>query len=889
MHVEDFPHPKNDNRRGVHWSASVYHPKGKALDPWIAELQALNIKWVKLLDDSGGSSTEVCERLLAADIMPIVRLYRFAPNPDHMGGREAETVRSLVAKGVRYFETNNEPDLAAEWKDQHKPDNWLEIVVDNFISDADTILSLGGLPAFPAMGVGSKTNPLALLVEKGREDLFDHGAWLAIHNYTLNHPLDYPYDAVNQQGEPVSQEEYDALGPWSWDNHPRELINQWRAADKNPGKGLADDAACFLGFQLADEMATEALGYKIPILSTEGGPVIGWRDDRRYPRIGPQLHAEWVVAINDFLQGNSQINGLFCPDNYFTMCYWLLGNSRLGFLDITWESQSWYSDWWNTTFGLKGHLPVVDQVKAMPSVAVDVAQKGVISGTLLRADTGEPLANLRPQLLAGGVFVASSLSAADGSFRFEGLRLGSYDLSIDSWGIVERGLVAGSAQAEPLVIRLEGGGKSSLSVMVVDHEGAPGRGTHLVLRQDGAVMGEGDTGVDGTFRFDSLSVGLYEAGMPGIVVSGIALDGWAGKSIKLTRGLPASLRYAGIERRLLSAGETTDQNMFLGTVVDTEGQPLNGIKLQMSWEGAGADTQFPTTVTGRNPFRPPGSTSLCIREAYSVFRWCRVIGPATWSISWIRPTCRGERASRSPMRVSFQLKPTGTPARVDGRITGAPVGSRLALTPLSGAPASEGASSEAAIEAAPGTDGAFAFAGLAPGSYRLDLSGIGTIAPEIQLEPGGLFTLLFAMRSRVQGQVSGGTGGQPVTLQAQSPWDWARQSPLGPDGRFAFDGLPAGRYRLQVADQAVPDLLLTGENAVQIPVIDLLQGRHGVLHGRVADPSGRSEPDVLMTLRPRRRSRRADCTRVSTATTVLVICWPAVTRWRLRAWALWVA
>jgi len=43
MRIEDFPRPKDDNRRGVHWSASVYHPTGAALDFWISELQAMHI------------------------------------------------------------------------------------------------------------------------------------------------------------------------------------------------------------------------------------------------------------------------------------------------------------------------------------------------------------------------------------------------------------------------------------------------------------------------------------------------------------------------------------------------------------------------------------------------------------------------------------------------------------------------------------------------------------------------------------------------------------------------------------------------------------------------------------------------------------------------------
>ncbi len=121
MRLADFPRPKNDNRRGVHWSASVYHPGGGALDFWISELQAMKIKWVKVLDDGGGSSFELCQRLLAADIMPVVRLYRIEPNPGYIGGREEDTIRRMVAAGVRYFRTNNEPDLPIEWKGGKMP------------------------------------------------------------------------------------------------------------------------------------------------------------------------------------------------------------------------------------------------------------------------------------------------------------------------------------------------------------------------------------------------------------------------------------------------------------------------------------------------------------------------------------------------------------------------------------------------------------------------------------------------------------------------------------------------------------------------------------------------------------------------------------------------
>ena len=69
----------------------------------------------------------------------------------------------------------------------------------------------------------------------------------------------------------LTQEEFDRHGAWAWDKQPRELINQWRASDKNPGETLADDPVCFLAWQLADEVALRVVGHPVPILSTEGG------------------------------------------------------------------------------------------------------------------------------------------------------------------------------------------------------------------------------------------------------------------------------------------------------------------------------------------------------------------------------------------------------------------------------------------------------------------------------------------------------------------------------------------------------------------------------------------------------------------------------------------
>lgn len=724
MRVEEFPRPKNDNRRGIHWSASVYHPAGSALDFWISELLAMNVKWVKLLDDGGGSSLDLCRRLLVADIMPIVRLYRLEPNPGHIGGREEETVRRLIAEGARYFEANNEPDLPVEWKGGRLPPDWLETVIDNFIVDADKIIGLGGLPAFPAMKVGATDKAMEVVVQRGRADLFSNGAWVALHNYALNHPLDYPYDPVNQEGAPATREEYERLGPWAWEGRSLEQINAWRAADKHPGATLQDDATCFLAFHLLDELIVKTLGHKVPILSTEGGPVVGWKDDRRYPRIDPYAHAACAVAINDFMQGGRAIHGLRCPDNYFTACHWLLANYRLGFMAPGWESNSWYSDWWNPDFHLKGELPAVAAVKAMPNRPVDLAYQAVVAGRVLRADNDESLPGLTVKLTAAGQEVASTGTASGGMFRFAKLPPGAYDLAIAPWGEVRQAVIAAPEPVQPVTIRLTGGRSSVLVGTVRNAAGIPLADAHVTLQRHGVLIGGTDTGEDGAFSFGDLPSGAYRLVAPGITVDGITLDGWQPKQL---------------------------------TLITSE--------------------------------------------------------------------------------VDSRLGPAGGFAQVNGSMPGGRPGRVVRLTGAAGTRESKLAD-----------DGSFAFPDLAAGRYSLELAGIGVIADAIALEPGGQFKLIFPLQSRLAGQVQAAPDGLIAVLYAPQSWGWTRQALLDLDGSFTFEGLPAGRYRLEIGELVLPSLDLTGENRLQLAAIDLAQGRHSVVRGRVADGAGRPRGDILMIL-----------------------------------------
>lgn len=427
MLLHEYPRPDRDNGRGMHWSASPYHPT--ELDDWIARLKDLHIRWLKVLDDGGGSSLRLCERLLSEGIMPVVRLYRLQPNPGHIGGREERTLSDLAKAGVRYIETNNEPDLQVEWSIP-RPLAWVDIVADNWLHDARKCLDAGALPAVPALSVGTRDDLIGAIVARGGRELLEAGAWVAIHNYTINHPLDYPDDDVNQRGQALTPDAYKADGGWAWDNVPLDTINAWRWQDKNPGNTIQDDTACFRSFEYTNSLVIRALGRPLPMIATEGGVVVGWREDRRYPRITPAMHEQMTVAMFSFMQSDA-------PSYFFAVCPWLIANYALGHFSPGWESQAWYTNWWDAQFGLNGKLPAVDAVAALPSVSrleKEGPQHSVIRG---RIDAMRGVSSMR-LVLRGDGFSAAAATDNTGDFSFTGLAAGMYTLY--AGGLIQAGL-----------------------------------------------------------------------------------------------------------------------------------------------------------------------------------------------------------------------------------------------------------------------------------------------------------------------------------------------------------------------------------------------------------------------------------------------------------------
>jgi len=373
MELKDFPRPPRDNGRGVHWSLSVYEWGKRDWSFWADQLLAMQLKWVKIMDDGGGSGLKLARQLVDLGIMPVVRLYWPQQNPGNIGPRGRETVQRYVQAGAMYFETNNEPDLDLEWKAGGKPADWLDVVVDNFIIDADIVLAEGGYPAVPAFGVGTLRDPFAKIVERGRRDILDGGAWAALHNYCLGRPLEYPNDPANLQGVPITEEEWAAAGgQWAWEI-PWGDVNTARQRMANPEASIMTDATCFRAFEYLNALIVQATGHSIPIMMTEGGYNVGQRagstygDDPRYPKPTPQAASDMTVEMFRFMQGERTILDQPVPEYFFAAMPWLIAAYRINVWAAPAEQQGpWFTHQFDRQFGLHGELPLVQQLKDLP-------------------------------------------------------------------------------------------------------------------------------------------------------------------------------------------------------------------------------------------------------------------------------------------------------------------------------------------------------------------------------------------------------------------------------------------------------------------------------------------------------------------------------------------
>jgi hypothetical protein len=531
MELHEYPRPANDTGIGIHWAPGYAAAVGmaKLREVWIPELRALGVKWVKIYNHDG--ALDFAELLLAEGFMPIVRLYRPVPNPGRLSLREIVFVDSFVRVGVRYFEFNSEPDRDSEWKGGRVPSNGLELVAEDSIVNMEAILERGGMPAVPALSVGSTWDLVGKIVALGRKDLFDGPVWQAIHNYARNRPIDYPFDIGNQEGAAFTERFYRTVAdePWdenAWRGRTLAEVNRLRMDRCAPGASLRDDHAGWLAYQHYDALNRHHLGRSLPILATESGYVVGDDSDARYPAATPNLHMAQTLELCRTLMGTStRFPG--APDYFFCAAFSVIANQQLGGSSAWWEKFAWYSSRWPG-----GTLPIVRALRAEPKSVRkwQGAQVGdpllTLRGAVLNRRAGAPE---RPTLVLerDGIQVASTLVDPNNRYLLTELAPGDYTLHVEGYPL--RQPVRLSADQPELVVNLDVGKPAEvISRSLVEGRVRGGAGASLRLLR----AGDGEeyvttTREDGAFRFVDLPPGAYSLQvMPaGSRVENLTLDG----------------------------------------------------------------------------------------------------------------------------------------------------------------------------------------------------------------------------------------------------------------------------------------------------------------------------------------------------------------------------
>lgn len=282
------------------------------------------------------------KRFLGAGMTPIVRV--FEPKL----GNKAPTApmmtlyREYFDAGARWFELYNEPNLVEEWEGRDRVD-WRDTagiigpMMENWLNWAETILSWGGYPAFPALSetileqsAAVKWMEAMLGYLRDNVTRFDRfraiansGLWVATHPYIFNHfyqegsnprtprppgllnafepgwHFEYPYDPLSQSSDPG-----------------RTVFGGTPKTPYGDPTGLIAMGIAFMTWY-ADWFG----GGAVPVIGTEGGIFPVPRDgnfyqaDTRYPPYDQFSHAEATVAMFKWIAE-------VAPPWFFGVCLW---------------------------------------------------------------------------------------------------------------------------------------------------------------------------------------------------------------------------------------------------------------------------------------------------------------------------------------------------------------------------------------------------------------------------------------------------------------------------------------------------------------------------------------------------------------------------------------
>lgn len=281
--LTDYPRPDNDNRRGIHWSPVLMSQPQAEVDRYLAEADALGIRWLKLMqpDQPRLEHGYLLGQMQQRGMEPILRVQKtYNDAYSHL----EPVVRAGVQAGVYYYELYANPNVAGltgGWRSGQAID--IPGLAAKWAAAARTVRAAGGYPALPSLSPTGAVDDSAFLRSflsslraQGASDALT-GAWLPVQNYMGSLPLE------SQDG--------------------------------------------FSRYARYHAILQEETGRSLPILSTEGGSLAS--------EVGGPGAAERTVAAYRYMQEAA-------PDYFFVFTPWLLVNAAAGGYNGAWERDAWF-------------------------------------------------------------------------------------------------------------------------------------------------------------------------------------------------------------------------------------------------------------------------------------------------------------------------------------------------------------------------------------------------------------------------------------------------------------------------------------------------------------------------------------------------------------------
>ena len=271
--LSDWPRPAGDNGWGMHFLGSQYYTP-EEVDRQIVRLKDMRIKWALVIYGDENMLRIAAPRFRDAGIMVVWRRMLHASGRYYDWGRD---ISILAEYGMPpYMQIYNEPNLPVEWSDDSDGD--IDDYMPNFLHAVQEVYNAGGYPGLQFVREDWLEAALEGLKQHGGERVFKRMFFIP-HPYGLNHPPEYD-------------------------------------ADVNAVLGFLPYAAVF----------EREIGFVPPMIAGEGGWAIGSDHDANYPKVTPELHRDYYVALFSMFRTGIMPNGDPLPDYFFAFCPWLLSD-----------------------------------------------------------------------------------------------------------------------------------------------------------------------------------------------------------------------------------------------------------------------------------------------------------------------------------------------------------------------------------------------------------------------------------------------------------------------------------------------------------------------------------------------------------------------------------